>query len=594
VTRRRAEPFAAPKEPVHAGFIFGALVAFVAGVQAIRWLRPGLLLDADPTWLPVRAGLALAVLALAGAAGWLGARAFRIFGRSRLSRGPLEPLPLSRGALVALAVLALAAGAAARSALFARLPIPFLEDEVNLVPVALGLHGTPADFRDAIRPIPYGRPDPHQMIGVLYLEYLRGSLRLFGATVAGLRFPSLAAGLISLGTAALLGRALLPAGGGTLTLLVLAGLRWHVILSLTGWHSVQLIPLADLAALFVVRARRSERPVFAGAGGVLIGVGAHFYLAAWIAAAALAAFALWPGPADERGAVRGRRIGAFAAGFVLAVAPLFLLHEGRARGYFERAERHSVLLEMAYQKSAMPLLGVAADALEAPWFLPDPEGRHDLEDRTRLGLLAIPVAVALARALAAPRGDLSGYLLAHAGAALAGAVAGGAAGHPNGFRFGYLTSATAIAAAAGVLALFALATPRWRRLAALGIVGAVAVVGLRGLEQGLLEWPARQATFDGFNGEDTLIGQAAARWSRFGTVEVAPGLGRSNTTIETVRRYALDFDPAPAAAAFSSGNRVVRIAAPGARPAPSERVVECVDDAWGRRWAVVMARRTAI
>jgi hypothetical protein len=554
-------------------------------------VRPGALLDPDPAWQLVRVVLIFGVLAVAAASGWAAVVLFRIFERSRLGRERLGPLPLSHRALVAVALAAFVVGAAARIALFDRLPIPFLEDEVNLVPVALGLSGSPADFRDAIRPVPYGRADPHEMIGVLYLEYLRKSLQAFGATVAGVRFPSLAAGLLSLVTGALLGRALLPAGGGTLTLVVLAGLRWHVILSLTGWHSVQLVPLADLAALLILRARRSDRAVVAAAGGVVLGLGAHFYLAAWIAAAALAAFAIWPGPNAENVRARLARAAAFAAGFALVAAPLFLFHEGRERGYFGRTGRHSILREMAYQKSSMPLFTVAADALEAPWFLPDPEGRHDLEGKTRLGLLAIPVAIALGRALASPRGELPGYLLAHAGAALAGAAAGGTAGHPNGFRFGYLTSATAIAAAAGALAIVGLAPVRWRRAAALAVVGVFAVCGLVGIEQGLDEWPARQATFDGFNGEDTLVGQAAARWSRYGEVDVARGLGRSDTTVETVQHYALDFD-APRPAPAGRPDRRFSIVAPASEPGASERVVERVNDLWGRPWAVVVASRS--
>ncbi|HEX7253215.1 MAG TPA: hypothetical protein VF376_10065, partial [Thermoanaerobaculia bacterium] len=73
------------------------------------------------------------------------------------------------------------------------------------------------------------------MIGVIYLRALRRSLVAWGTTPIGLRFPSLAAGVISLVTGTLLGHALLPAGGGAITALILAGMRWHFILSLTGW-----------------------------------------------------------------------------------------------------------------------------------------------------------------------------------------------------------------------------------------------------------------------------------------------------------------------------------------------------------------------
>ena len=184
--------------PSRSAFLFGFAAAFVAAVQTVRWVRPGVLLDPDPAWQVVRVLLILGTVAVAAGAGWAAAALFRIFERSKLGGEPLGPLPLSRRTLVAVALLAFVAGAAARVALFHRLPIPFLEDEVNLVPVALGLSGSPADFRDSILPIPYGRPDPHEMIGVLYLEYLRKSLHWFGATVAGVRFPSLAAGLLSL------------------------------------------------------------------------------------------------------------------------------------------------------------------------------------------------------------------------------------------------------------------------------------------------------------------------------------------------------------------------------------------------------------
>ncbi len=328
-----------------------------------------------------------------------------------------------------------------------------------------------------------------------------------------------------------------------------------------------------------------------GIGSVAIGAGAHFYLSAWAAAVALAIFAAWPGSeADDRG--RWRLALAFTAGLLLAAAPLFLFREGRRFAYFGRAVRHNIAREVGYQRSAMPVLGTAADALIAPWFLPDPEGRHDLGGATRLGLVGIPVAVALARALRSPRRELSGFLLAHAGAGLAAAVAGGAAGHPNGFRFGYLASPAAVAAAAGTLALVALVRPSRRRAAALAAMGLLAASGLVGLRQALVDWPSRRATFDSFHGEDTLVGRAAARWGRYGAVAVAPGLGRSDTTIATVERYRLDTTPEPPPVAEAIP-RSFRIVSPDAAPLEGERPVERVRDAWGRERAVVLGRRGA-
>src|SRR5262249_45919573 len=173
------------------------------------------------------------------------------------------------------------------------LEIPQLEDEVNLIGPALGLSGTWADFANSIRPIPYGVPNPHEMIGVIYLRALRRSLSYWGTSLLGLRFLSLAGGVLSLVTGTLLGRALLPAGGAAMTALVLAGMRWHFILSLTGWPSIWIAPLADLSALLLIGARRRQAAAPALAAGLLIGVGCHLYLSAWIVGAALATFTLW-------------------------------------------------------------------------------------------------------------------------------------------------------------------------------------------------------------------------------------------------------------------------------------------------------------
>lgn len=207
--------------------------------------------------------------------------------------------------------------------------------------------------------------------------------------------------------------------------------------------------------------------------------------------------------------------------------------------------------------------------------------------------MGVAVAIALARALDQPRAELSGFLLATAAAAFLAAVAGGAAGHPNGFRFGYLTSAAAVAASAGTLALVSMAAPVRRRAAALAAVGVLAAAGLVGLRQALADWPARRATFDSFHGEDTLIGRAAARWSAYGSVSVAPGLGRSDMTIATVARYRLDPVAPPSPAAGRVVARSFRVAAAGSPASVGERAVERVRDAWGRDRAVVLGSRRA-
>jgi hypothetical protein len=149
-----------------------------------------------------------------------------------------------------------------------------------------------------------------------------------------------------------------------------------------------------------------------------------------------------------------------------------------------------------------------------------------------------------------------------------------------------------VAAAAGTLALVGAVPAARRRAAAVASVGLLAASGLVGLRQALLDWPSRRATFDSFHGEDTLIGRAAARWDRYGSVRVASGLGRNDMTIDTVRRYRLDpdRDAAPRVATPEGSGRAFRVAAPGMAPGDDEHAVERVRDPWGREWAVVLGR----
>jgi hypothetical protein len=587
VTLARARP-----EPAAFGAVFaGSVVGLTALVDLVRLVRWGLLSDPDPGWAGPRLLLGLGLAAAAGAAAAAAAGGFFLWSRSWLTAVPPGALPFpSRGVLL-LAAVALCVGVFLRTVWLAAFPIPFIEDEINLVTPVLALSGTWRDFADAIRPVPYGVADPHMMIGVLYMKLFRLSLEHFGATMTGVRMLSFCGGVLSLATAGLLGRALLPRGGGTLTVLLLAGLRWHLILSRWGWHSIVLTPLVDIAALLLLTARKGRRSAPALGAGLVLGIGAHVYLASWAAGIALCGFALWPGARDDALSARARRALFFAAGFLLAAAPIFLFREGRTISYFGRAGRHNVVREMGYTQSAMPPLAAAADAVAAPWFVPDPGGWFDLPNRSRLGwIVGVPVFVALARALARPRDELSGFLLLHAAASFAAAVASGQSGHPNGFRFGYLSTITAVAASAGVLQLVALAKPEHRRSAAFASIGLLSISGVFGARDALLVWPEHRATFDSFHGEDTLLGRAAARWQGFGEVSVGKKLGRSDLTIETVRTYRLDAEPPPSPAKTGTSARAFRIARPGTPAEAGERAVERVRDLWGRDWAVILGR----
>jgi hypothetical protein len=568
-----------------AAIVVGAGASFVAAAAFADRMGPALFLDPDAAWAFPRLLLGLGLAAAAAFAGAAAASVFFVWSGTPTAQRDLPPLPLSRGALVALAATALAVGVLLRFVWLASVPDPLWLDDVSLIDAALALRGTPGDFADPLRPVPAEVPKPYGSVGVLYLELYRLSLRLAGTTVLGVRLPSAVAGAAAVATAMLLARALLPAGGAALAGLVLAGLRWSLILSRWGWVMIALAPIADLAALLCLRARRSSGASPAVAAGAVAGLGAHVYLSAWTVAAALALFTAIPRSGQRRPSARLPVL--FLAGFALVVAPLVLFRKGGSVAYFARTRDHSVVLEIRRQKSLRPAIAAAAIALAAPWGPADPGARHDLPGRARLGwIVGVPVAVALGRALVKPRAEFSALLLCHGAAAFLAVVAGGEADQPNGSRFAYLSTLTAVAAAAGTLALAGAVPPGRRRAGALAAVGLLAVSGATGARDALLRWPDRRETFDGFHGQDTLLGRAQARWERYGAVSPDATLAHSPVLSDAIARFGLD-PAASGSAGTAAGPRAFRVVRPA--NAASGRTVERIEDRWGRRWGVVVA-----
>jgi len=534
-------------------------------------------------WLLIWAG-SIAVVALAGFAS---ARLFCTFSESRLAKAPLQPFPIGRSGFLAAA--ALVAGIALRMASLADPPPQYL-DEATLIEPALALKGSIADFRHPLRAVPYGMPKPVGTVGVLYLEAFRWALSAWGPTPLGIRFLSVAGGCVSLVTGALLARAVLPPGGASLAAIALAGLRWHLIMSQWGWNAVAVIPFIDVAMLLLVRARTRRSRLAALAAGIVLGLGAHVYLTAWVAVVALALYGLWPLEDGETLPKRAASTSLFGAGFAVAVVPLFALGGPADPPYFARVESHNLLREIRNQRSPMPFFAATADGLKAPWFVPEPIGWADLPSRSRLGwILGIAVAVALARSLTRPRDALSALLLSHAAAGLAAAVAYGELAHPNGYRFAYLTSLTAIAVAAGGLALIGAAPLEHRRVVALSAVLLLVFAGARGAVDACALWPAAPTTFDAFNGHETLTAEAALRWMRYGGVSV-----ETSTDALVVRSIVAQprfLRPAPDPAGSTAG-RSFRVTVAGDAGRLGERCVEHVQDRWGREWATVWGRRS--
>jgi hypothetical protein len=422
-------------------WVFAAIVGFVILVNAVRNFRPAMLFHPELSWLVVWLGMWFATLGAVAAGVAIAYRAFAWFEGTRAGQDPLEPLPFRRGTLAALTIAAVAAGTALRFADLAGRPPSSLLDDLTLIAPTLELDGSFRDFLHPLRAAPYGVGKAFATVGVLYLELSRWSLGLWGTTLTGIRFPAALAGSLSILTGALLGRTLLPRGGGTLVALVLAGLRWQLIISRWSWAvAIVVVPLVDVATFLLIHARRRRSLPLAAAAGLVCGLGAHAYLVAWVAGGALIVWGAMRAGADEHARSRVLRAAAFAGAFALVASPLFLPGSRGDPPYLARTGNHNVLSEIRYQKSILPLFGATADALAAPWFVPEPGWWIDLPGRSRLGLiLGVCLAVGFGRAFLKPRSELSSLLLAHAVVASVSAVVQGESGHPSGYRYVYLT-----------------------------------------------------------------------------------------------------------------------------------------------------------
>jgi hypothetical protein len=564
------------------------MAAFIAAVEVIHWIRLDLLLDPEPSWQLARFLLGSFAVSATGAAGVLAAALCSVVAHSRWGQRMALPLPVRRSSLLALGAAVLLIGVLLRVYGFHTLS-PLWVDDLSEVRPAIGLRGQLSDLPPWSYPVPFRAGKWGGSVGTLYLEFFHFCLRVFGTTMAGVRAPSVIGGILSLFTAALLGRAFLPRGGGVLTALVLAGMRWNLIISQWGWNAIVLAPILDLAALAMLEARRRNRALFAGVSGAMAALGAHVYLGAWAGAAGLGLWAVWP---SRRPGVRRRMLfgSLFVVGFMLVALPL--LREDPFGRYFARVARRSHPLE------TLPVIWrvwwrteTAHAALTAPWWTRDLVPRHGLPGQFRLEwIVGVALAAGFLKALLAPRDELSAFLLTGAIAAFVSTMAWGRGETPNSYRYSYLSTTTALAAAAGAMWLLSAVPWSKRRGAAYVMMGGFAISGALGARDALIVWPEHRATFEGFGGWDTLVGQAAARWDHYGSVSIDPSAGGAPIVYENARWIDADDagDRRPARQLATS----FRIAGTGVQPEASERVVERIQDDWGHEYGQVLATRT--
>ncbi len=566
----------------------GLLAAFIAAVEVIRWIRLDLLLDPEPSWQVARLPLGLFAVSVAASFAVLAAALCAVVARSRWGKRAALPLPIRRTSLLVLGGLILVVGILLRVFGMGTLGQLWVDDLSEVRP-AVELRGQISDVPPWSYPVPFRDGRWGGSVGTLYLEFFHFCLKTFGMTIEGVHAPSAIGGILSLITAALLGRAFLPRGGGVLTALVLAGMRWNLIVSQWGWNAIVLAPVMDLAALSMLEARRRNRVFLAGCSGVIAGLGAHVHLSSWIGAAGLGLWAIWPSARVRisRRAVLGL---VFSAGLVLAAFPFF--RDDPFGQYFSRISgRSQPLKSEALVSRTWWHVETAHAALTGPWWTPDRFTRHDLPGRFRLDwIVGAARAVAFLKAILAPRDELSAFLLTSAAAAFLSTMAWGRGGTPNSYRYTYLSTTTALAAASGALWLLSAIPWERRRGAAYVMLGSFAISGALGARDALIVWPEHRATFEGFGGWDTLVGQAAARWDAYGTVRIEPSIGGNSIVYEGVRASRLEpYDEA----SLQPEKRLalsLRIVGPGVRPDASERVVERISDDWGREYGQVLAR----
>ena len=567
----------------------GLVAAFIVAVEAIRWIRLDLLLDPERSWQLARSLLGLFVVAVMACGGIATAGLCLAVATSRWGYRAAVPLPVRRSSLLVLGGTVLLIGILLRVFGTGALRPLWIDDLSEMRP-AIALRGDLTDFRSWSYPVPFREGRWLGSVGTLYLEFFRLCLKALGTTMAGVRAPSAIGGILSLLTAVLLGRGFLPRGGGVLTAIVLAGLRWSLIVSQWGWAAVVVAPVLDLAALSMLEARRRERLAFAALSGAVAGVGAHVHLVAWIAAAGLGLWALWPSTKAST-ARRTFLAGAFAFGFLLAALPL--LRDDPFGRYFSRVAGRSRPLPTATIESRVWWsIDAAHDAMTGPWWTPDRWPRHDLPDRSRLGwVVGAALALALLRAILTPKDELSAYLLTSAAAALLSTLAWGRGGTPNSYRYSYLSSTTAIAAASGALWLLgAVPWPR-RRATAYAVMGGFAISGALGARDAIVVWPDHPRTFAGFGGQDTLVGEAAARWDSYGSVSIDPSIPGDRIVIGGVRAFRLSPYSDPGREPAKPRALSFRIVPPDTQASVTERVIERITDDWGREWGIVLAPR---
>lgn len=375
------------------GLLAGGLGLLLAGL-AVGILWPGYQANWQEALLPWLAGGLLVVTA-----GWL----LGALGQGEVQwlspfqkQGGSHPLPLIWELLLVGLILALA--------VFVRIY------RLDQIPPAIFVDET-AGAINAIE-ILQGRPDSPFGTGWyetpnLFIYYMGGIFRLFGANYTSLKLVSLIPSILAVPAVYLLARALFGQMTGLLAMFLLAVNRWHMTMSRWAWNETAPPVFITLSAFFLVRGLRERRALDYALGGALGGMTLYTYLSSRLAVLTLILFALgWllldrDGPlAAWRRYSRGLIFFALAAAVV--VAPLLVTYITDPFTFSNRSTEISVFREMEQAGNWEPLRANLWNHVQIFFQEGDPNGRHNLPlapqtDPITGVLLAVGMGYALLR-----------------------------------------------------------------------------------------------------------------------------------------------------------------------------------------------------
>jgi len=223
----------------------------------------------------------------------------------------------------------------------------------------------------------------------LYIYYMAGIINIFGANLLSLKIISLLPAILSVIAVFFLGRLLFGPTAGLSTMLFMAVSRWHLTLSRWGWNELMPPLFLILALYFLIRGIKSRNVVEFVLGGILCGLMAYTYLAAWLAIAIILIYCiywLFANPDGFKKNLHANWMGLvlFWLAAIIVVAPLMVTYFKFPSSFFGRIQQVNILNDIKQQNSYQPLMDNLTSYLKFFHQVGDMNGRHNLPGEPEL------------------------------------------------------------------------------------------------------------------------------------------------------------------------------------------------------------------